>query len=333
MFPQRFRNELIVVEENLIGYLLNALEPAEQRQVEQYLAGDSSARQRLAILRSSLAPLDADRDVIEPPPGLAARTLARIAGPTKPLPRAPAHVGRSGISGRSFWRRPDALVAASLLLVAAGVAMTWILRLRQAHEITTCQNNLRQFYGALKSFSELHHNNFPNVAEVSLPKKRQVAGLVVPILASSGQLDAATSIRCPGTGGGPFCSSLTLEKVQEMSDEQFTLQAVMLACSYGYSLGYRDEEGQLQGPRYTSDRPNAQLPLMSDCPPVDPRMGNSTNHDGQGQNVLYADGHVCFCTSRYVGVGGDDIFVNRAHQVGAGLDLLDTVIGRSGARP
>ena len=35
---------------------------------------------------------------------------------------------------------------------------------------------------------------------------------------------------------------------------------------------------------------------------------NSRNHEGDGQNVLYADGHVEFASSPFVGVGGDNIY-------------------------
>jgi prepilin-type processing-associated H-X9-DG protein len=309
------------------------LDAPEQRQVERYLEEDQAARERLLVLRKALAPLESDRDEIEPPADLAARTLAFIGGPAQALPQAPALGKRSGASVRAFWRRPDALVAASLLFLAMGMGITWVFHVRQVDALLACQNNLREFYGALKTFSEQHHNNFPNIAEPPLPKTRQVAGLFVPILASAGQLDGTMNLRCPGRGEGPVRAPVTLDKIQQMSEEQFALEAVMLACSYGYSLGYRDEAGNYRGPRFDSDQPNSQMPLMSDCPPLDPVLGNSPNHDGHGQNVLYVDGHVRYSKSRFAGVGGDDIFVNRAHQVGAGLDLLDTVIGRSGARP
>jgi hypothetical protein len=35
---------------------------------------------------------------------------------------------------------------------------------------------------------------------------------------------------------------------------------------------------------------------------------NSTNHNGDGQNVLYSDGHARFEKSAYVGINGDNIY-------------------------
>jgi len=39
---------------------------------------------------------------------------------------------------------------------------------------------------------------------------------------------------------------------------------------------------------------------------------NSRNHEGEGQNVLWSDGHVEWQTTTQCGVNGDDIYVNQA---------------------
>jgi prepilin-type processing-associated H-X9-DG protein len=318
------------MDENLIGYLLDALDPETQREVEAYLHRDPRGRQRLAELRQALAPLAADRDTIEPPPTLVVRTLARVAEHcSRELPRAPAALGRGGAGSRPFWRRADALVAASILLVAVGLGVTGLLGFRESHDLVACQNNLREFYQALWHYSEQHHGQFPNVAD---SRPRDVAGLVVPILTSAGQLPRGATYRCPASSE-QAAPTLTLEQVRDLTDEEFQRLAPRLACCYGYSLGYRDADGVCHGPRFDPADPNAQLPLMSDCPPVDLALGNSRNHGGRGQNVLFMDGHVRFCTTRNVGVNGDDIFVNWDNRVEAGRDALDTVLGRSNAHP
>jgi prepilin-type processing-associated H-X9-DG protein len=317
---------------DLLGYLLNALEPEEQRQVEAYLATHPEARGRLQALRQAFAPLEAEREMIEPPPDLAERTLARMAEQfAADLPKAPRPVGRFAGCGRACWRRADLAVAAAIVFFAIGLGLSGLLRLRQAHDVVACQNNLREFFTALKVYSDQHHDNFPDIAHAA-PPPRNVAGMVVPILISGGELPPDASVRCPGYGA-PVAPTHTLDEVLQMSDEDFNREAVHLGCCYAYSLGYRDAAGQYHGPRFDPDQPSAQLPLMSDSPPLDLRLPNSPNHGGLGQNVLFVDGHVAFCTDRHVGVAGDDIFVNRANQVAAGLDNLDAVLGRSLARP
>src|SRR5262245_41376133 len=108
------------MDENLVGYLLNALDPEAHRRVEEQLSADAAARERLALLRRALQPLAADRDPPEPPPGLRVRTLALVAEhacrkPAEP-PRAPAL--RTAGGRATWWRRADVLVAAGLLLTA-----------------------------------------------------------------------------------------------------------------------------------------------------------------------------------------------------------------------
>jgi prepilin-type processing-associated H-X9-DG protein len=317
------------MDENLLGYLLHALEPAEQRQVEAYLATHPEARARLQQLRELLALLETEQDSVEPPPDLAERTLAHVAEHVPPeLPRAPRSVGRFASVG---WRRADLVVAASILFFAVSLGLCGMLRLRQAHDVVACQNNLREFFTALQVYSEQHQGNFPDVAHVAAPP-RNVAGMVVPMLISGGELPADASVRCPGYGS-PVAPTHTLEEVLQMSDEDFNREAVHLGYCYAYSLGFRDAAGQYHGPRFDPSQSSAQQPLMSDCPPLDLRLSNSPNHNGRGQNVLFMDGHIRFCTQREVGVAGDDIFVNRANEVAAGLDDLDAVLGRSVAHP
>ena len=41
------------------------------------------------------------------------------------------------------------------------------------------------------------------------------------------------------------------------------------------------------------------------------KQGNSNNHDEDGQNVLYADGHVEFVNQPFVGVQRDNIYTAR----------------------
>ena len=60
---------------------------------------------------------------------------------------------------------------------------------------------------------------------------------------------------------------------------------------------------------------------------------NSPNHGGVGQNVLYLNGRVRFCTNRTVGVDGDDIYLNKEKQPEAGIDRWDSVLGASGFHP
>ena len=53
--------------------------------------------------------------------------------------------------------------------------------------------------------------------------------------------------------------------------------------------------------------------------PTGVRGGNSPNHGGKGQNVLFRDGSVKFCKSPEL--DGDNIYLNKFKKVATGLDV------------
>ena len=66
------------MHDELLGYLLGALDDEEQKLVEEYLAAVVDARLSLEILRRGLDPLEADNGHLDPPDGLARRTCQTI---------------------------------------------------------------------------------------------------------------------------------------------------------------------------------------------------------------------------------------------------------------
>ncbi len=314
------------MDDHLLGYLLNALEPDETRHVSRYLQERPEARTRLDQLRRALAPLEADRHAIEPPAGLADRTLTFIHDAR--LPRAPVtSAGRSPASRWTGWRWADALVAACVLLVAAGLLLSLRSKLVFYSNLRACENNQKEFWLALERYrdQDRDQNGFPSVADEPAPLN--VAGITVPVLVQAGVLEPARfSISCPSQGPVRPCR-WTLDELRRMTPEEFNCCAPELMSCYAYSLGYRDGD-RVFGPR--SDDPF--VPILADRPPLDAFPGNSPNHGGLGQNVLLVNGQVRYSTTRSLSAD-DDIYSNRSHQVRAGLDPEDTVLGFSSARP
>lgn len=66
------------MQDQLVGYLIGALQVEEMTLVEQTLSADAEVRQQLEILRLALAPLETAHDSGEPPQGLAQRTCLRL---------------------------------------------------------------------------------------------------------------------------------------------------------------------------------------------------------------------------------------------------------------
>jgi hypothetical protein len=185
-----------MLDDRLVGYLLKALDADEQRQVEQAIV-DPEVRRRLQLLEQALAPLEADREQPEPAPGLRYRVLAQIAE-HRCQPRAAMLVApplRTRGASRSWWRRADVLVAASLLVIVAPLAVPAVGYMKYRHNISQCQDNLRSFHGALMSYADRHGGRLPRVDD--LPPKN-LAGVVVPILCSEG-LAGALNTSCPSS--------------------------------------------------------------------------------------------------------------------------------------
>jgi prepilin-type processing-associated H-X9-DG protein len=323
------------MEENLVGYLLNALDDEPQRQVEASLRESPELRAHLERLERALAPLAADRETPEPPPGLALSALARIAEyQCRKLPDAPAAPRSQSLpANRSWLRRPDVLVAALLLIVLGGIGSSSLIHLwRDYHGRTQCRNNLFLIWGGLRRYCEVHNGNFPLVEEKGA---HGVAGIFMPILGDSGVLGSEVSIACPAQERRPP-QSLSVREMEDLyasNPNQFLQEARSLAGGYAYSLGYRDTDGYhgLRCDTVETDRLKL-LPIVADR--LESLMQlNSANHGGTGQNVLYLDGHVEWRTNRHAGINGDDIFVNRHDQLLAGEDREDTVLGPGDASP
>lgn len=317
------------MEENLVGYLLKALDDDTQRQLETSLRESPELRSRMELLQRALAPLAADRQAPEPRPGLALSTFARIAEyQCRKLPDAPPPPRSQSMPvARHRMRRADALVAALLLIVLGGLGSSFVLHLWRDYYRTACQDNLRRIGSGLQSYCEVHDGNFPLVEEKG---PHGVAGIFVPVLCDSGLLGPDVSVACPAQEWRPLKprSLQELEELYARDRERFRLEARNLAGGYAYSLGYADTAGY-HGLRRDFDD---HFPIVSDRL-ESVTQTNSFNHGGAGQNVLHIGGNVSWRTNRFAGIAGDDIFVNKHNQVLAGEGREDTVLGSGDASP
>jgi len=320
------------MDENLVGYLLDALDADARQQVEARLETRPELRTQLERLRRALEPLATDAEPPLPPPGLALSALAHIAEyRCRRLPDAPLPSPSQRLTP-SAWRMPrraDLLVAAALLLVIGGLAFPAVLRLWRGYDHrATCANNLRALGASLIAYAD-HYNGY-------LPKEEKEghlsrAGMFVPVLHEAGVLSANTGLVCPGDEGrtAPVPPPLTyLRDLFDQDRKAFDAEVRNLAGSYAYTIGYQDGN-TLRG---LHQKLGDDLPILADRLPCN-APGNSPNHDGAGQNVLYLGGNARWCMQRTVGINGDDIYLNRDNKVAAGLAREDTVLGCSDSSP
>jgi prepilin-type processing-associated H-X9-DG protein len=311
-----------------IGYLLNLNEPEERAAIERVLQNEPGAARKLELARRVLEPLEADREASLPPRDLVARTIGRVAAyicaheipaptddPTaSPIPSRQPRLTPDrwrDILGQlhrrempaSRWQAADFIVVASVLLIGFGIVLSGLPYLRHRATLTACQNQMRQFYGALDGYADRHGGQFPQV--LAEPDTVTVAS-VLRELRLTGDLTGEETAMCPASPQG--------------------------FASYAYTLGYRDDAGRLRGlTRNVAVVAAEALPLAADRPAIGRTTPNPDHRTGQ--NVLFLDGHVWFCKTGLVGVGGDDIYRNQFGEVRAGVSLFDSVLGVGGDRP
>ena len=314
------------MEEDLLGHLLKANDPATTRAVERRLANDPAAVHELSALRAALVPLEAAREEFEVPADLWVRTLARVGehivateGPQAPpgesqtdellrranavavLAPAGAMISPSGGSevnaSHPRWRNVVAVGGLSLAVLA--LAAPAVQHVRAQQKQVACQKTMEDFYFALADYSDNHDGQFPKVPD------GKPAATAADTLKMSGYLAQEARFTCPA------------------APQEATAPSAL--ANYAYCLGFRDDRGELKGldraPGYDV------MPILADAPVRRNSQVLPVNHRN-GQNVLFAGGNVRFCTVATVGVGGDDIFTNARGEVAAGLHRLDSVLGR-----
>jgi hypothetical protein len=351
-----------VPEEDLIGYLLDLLDPAERVAIAARIATDPETAGNLERLRAVAAPMLADierDDTPEPPVGLAVRTIARVAEHValhEPRPSEPAasESDFAALVGSACADVPPDLEFASgtrarlpnQTLPAAASASPVAPRPREGPEL---RSGLRlradvlvaaciafvAFGLVLSGVAKARYHNQVLACQNSL--RTLYTGL-------SGYADADSQGRYPqvGTAEYPtadlFAASL-IDRGFLPPDYKPGCPAASDCPAYTYTLGFRGPGGQVQGlsrPRANSDasEENDLMPIAADLPAetAAPTPGPISPH-AACMNVLFVGGNVRFTSSPNVGPRGDDIYRNLFGQVAAGADRTDAVLGGSGDRP
>ncbi len=329
------------VREQLIGYLLGALEDEEQQALQEQLKHDQTLQRNLAEIQKILSSLRARKVEFRPPLGLTRRTCQWVTEQTRPKARprtlspgrqpvfAAARAAAGPAVASSSWGWLDLVVAASILVAGFLLVFPAIESSRSQARITACQDNLRQVGMALADYSDRNGGYFPYV-----PPKGPLAaaGVYAPILLDGGYLTQPSTVVCPGspTADRDRVTIPTLSQLQsaEPGEKLDQLQSTM-GGSYGYSLGYVSDG------RYWPTRNLARpmFAVMADAPNYGQPQFQSLNHGGRGQNVLFEDGHVAFLPTPKPNQEADDLFLNDTGQVAAGTHQNDSVVSASGATP
>ena len=319
------------MREQLLGYLMGALDEVEHSQVEELVKKNRQCQRELELLHESLEPLRAGEGECLPPAGLAARTCRMVAQHREPEAARPKKVAVvEPLGASSQWSFADMAVAAGIFLAAGMLLLPAIQQSRVIAQRTACQNNLREIGQALQKYSETRAGLFP---EIPTSGNQAVAGIFSVRLLEGNFLDSPDRLLCASAQNGqernePFQLPTSAE-IDAAEGQRLVRLQRMLGGNYGYSLGYR-QGGNYQAPR---NRGRTNYALVADSPDDSLNGFRSNNHGGCGQNVLYEDGRVDYLKGCATGDCADHIFLNDENIMAAGLHPDDAVIGHSWSRP
>jgi len=335
------------MRDELVGYLLEALDDEQRRRVDGALADSVTGpvlQRDLVGLRRATRLLEADAAGEPAPEGLARRTLGFVAAhrqDSRPIrPRRPAAGGPlprprlfSEERAEPRVRSPRVWIDRAILAATAIAASVLLIPLvldgiDQSRSLRT-QRNVQSIAGGLAGYAE-HHRRLTSPPE-SGPLSR--AGLYAPTLVSDHRLRADDgTFLVPGSDLSRRSIVIpTLDEVQRAGAAgdaaAFDRMIRSMGGDFGYTLGHRDAAGVLQ-PNH--NRRRFDHPLVADDP--DHTDEKSDNHPEGIHHVLFEDGHV----ERLKPDGlhrGDHLYRNHRGRVAAGIDPDDAVIGDAEDKP
>lgn len=330
------------MQDQLVGYMLGALDATEKQEVEKHLAKDGELQQQLLLLRKCVEPLDQDHGHLAPPLGLAQRTCDLVQS-YRPETRATA-VGSSASSVRASdapppahrWSLVDVAVAAGVVFAAALLVIPGISYSQFNAKLASCQNNLKDIGLAIHQYSEQNPNGF--IPEIPTEGPYSVAGVYAPKLLEMGLVEDSRIFYCAASdlASRPQPPEIPtwgeLVSLKGDTSKKLDGQLSNLGGSYAYNLGFV-QNGQYQTVSL-KDHNRKTFVLMADTPCQTLKWSQSNNHGGFGQNVLFEDGRVKYLTTCSGPDGSDkDFFHNNDGQIAAGRNADDSVVGCSSESP
>lgn len=345
------------MRDDLIGFVLGALDADEHEQIRRKVEQDGQLQQQVQQVQQCLQPLAGLRCDYDPPAGLAARTCDHLLALSGDLRRAgdvqgasplradlsaapgtrsnPVERGSSGLWGSEVpagfgvgraWTLADFVVAAGVCLAASCLFFPALINSRYHSQLAGCQRNLQGLGQSLISYSDLTDGYFPAIPPSG---NLSFAGVFAPKLAAKGLAPDRRVFLCPAKESTVVLRIPPLSEIAGAQGPQLVAFHRTMGGDYAYPLGFV-HRGHLYGIRNQSRK---NVPLLADAPIENLRNVSIGSH-GRGQNVLFEDGRVAFLAQRQrPGAPQDDIFFNALGLAKAGVDRDDLVLGASYVSP
>ncbi len=357
-------------QEDLLGFVLGALDAPEQRDLQQYIDANPETEEQLLEIRNAMSPLDSlEAEATGHRPGLARRTCELVAGlqhgqqqnelETSPpinnlfveppsneestrLVEPASNFAFSRFTDRLShplsWSRVDMLAAVAFIAILSGILLPAIAQSRFNSRVMACQHNLAQVGTAMLTYSDLHSGRYINVPnfDSSLTETSFASGLQKTSFSSglfAPVLKTTGFIKDDATfscAGVATLNPVSIPTINQLASAEGEQQETLRRRMGGH-FGYG--LGFVEGDRYSAPRNDgsAHRVILADMPSVDLPGRGSNNHAGKGQNCFFADGHIQFVSTHTI--GDDAIYENDFGMVGPGAGPRDNVIAPSHLPP
>lgn len=307
----------------MFDYAMGQVEGPDHDQAEAWLAANPRAAETVDRLSRALTQLIDDGETYEPPADLVLRTVRfALEQPSTQRRRTILDFVPATVP----FRWADVAVAAGIVIAGLLTLMPAVQRSRDRMNQAGCAYNLQQLGQSLWQYAN-QHNHYPTANEL---KPGVPAGGFVSILRDASLFSDRDlrALDCPENGPmvnhPPVPDIETIHQLHQF-DPQRLREAILM--DYAYTIGHVRDSG---GVAPIDANPSSVLPLLADQPPHSNfrqiGQGNSPNHRGRGQNVLYTDLHVGWHASRRLSPRDDDLYLNARHELAPGISPEDSVL-------